>query len=190
MQRSEGWHLRAKRSCGGGDIKSPFTDCSLGHVMIENFKLRVFRVVADTRNCRRAADELHSIQPAVTAQIKSSEENLGMTRSWAPNSIRLPLLKPLNAFYEVQGSTCGCVMTGENYRSRPRRHYPPMRILRTESGNAGRVHCYIPDHRSSSLSTLSYRLTSVKIHQLSSTARLASRNNARSKHYDRWFHAS
>jgi DNA-binding transcriptional LysR family regulator len=46
--------------------------------MIENFKLRVFRVVADTRNYRRAADELHLTQPAVTAQIKSLEENLGI----------------------------------------------------------------------------------------------------------------
>lgn len=46
--------------------------------MIENFKLRVFRVVADTRNYRRAADELHLSQPAVTAQIKSLEENLGI----------------------------------------------------------------------------------------------------------------
>ena len=46
--------------------------------MIENFKLRVFRVVADTMNFRRAADELHLTQPAVTAQIKSLEESLGI----------------------------------------------------------------------------------------------------------------
>jgi len=46
--------------------------------MIENFKLRVFRVVADTLNFRRAADELHLTQPAVTAQIKSLEEGLGI----------------------------------------------------------------------------------------------------------------
>jgi excisionase family DNA binding protein len=44
--------------------------------MIENFKLRVFRVVADTLNFRRAADELHLTQPAITAQIKSLEESL------------------------------------------------------------------------------------------------------------------
>jgi DNA-binding transcriptional LysR family regulator len=35
--------------------------------MIENFKLKVFRVVADNLNYRRAADELHITQPAVTA---------------------------------------------------------------------------------------------------------------------------
>ena len=34
--------------------------------MIENFKLRVFRVVADSLNFRRAAEELHLTQPAVT----------------------------------------------------------------------------------------------------------------------------
>jgi DNA-binding transcriptional LysR family regulator len=46
--------------------------------MMENFKLRVFRVVADTLNFRRAADELHLTQPAITAQIKSLEESLGI----------------------------------------------------------------------------------------------------------------
>jgi DNA-binding transcriptional LysR family regulator len=46
--------------------------------MIENFKLKVFRVLADTLNFRRAADELHLTQPAVTAQIKSLEESLGI----------------------------------------------------------------------------------------------------------------
>lgn len=46
--------------------------------MIENFKLRVFRIVADSLNFRRAADELHLTQPAVTAQIKSLEESLGI----------------------------------------------------------------------------------------------------------------
>jgi DNA-binding transcriptional LysR family regulator len=46
--------------------------------MIVNFKLRVFRVVADTLNFRRAADELHLTQPAVTSQIKTLEEGLGI----------------------------------------------------------------------------------------------------------------
>lgn len=46
--------------------------------MRENFKLRVFRVVTDTLNFRRAADELHRTQPAVTAQIKTLEESLGI----------------------------------------------------------------------------------------------------------------
>jgi len=46
--------------------------------MIENFKLRVFRVVGDSLNFRRAADELYLTQPAVTAQIKSLEESLGI----------------------------------------------------------------------------------------------------------------
>jgi DNA-binding transcriptional LysR family regulator len=46
--------------------------------MIENFKLKVFRVVADNLNYRRAADELYITQPAVTAQIRSLEEGLGI----------------------------------------------------------------------------------------------------------------
>src|SRR5262245_43637274 len=46
--------------------------------MMENFKLKVFRVVAETMNFRRAADELRLTQPAVTAQIKSLEEGLGI----------------------------------------------------------------------------------------------------------------
>jgi DNA-binding transcriptional LysR family regulator len=46
--------------------------------MIENFKLRVFRVVADSLNFRRAADELHLTQPAITSQIKTLEESLGI----------------------------------------------------------------------------------------------------------------
>lgn len=46
--------------------------------MIENFKLKVFRVVADVLNYRRAADELHLTQPAVTAQIRSLEDSLGI----------------------------------------------------------------------------------------------------------------
>jgi DNA-binding transcriptional LysR family regulator len=46
--------------------------------MMENFKLKVFHVVADTLNFRRAADELHLTQPAITAQVKSLEEGLGI----------------------------------------------------------------------------------------------------------------
>lgn len=46
--------------------------------MIENFRLKVFRVVADTMNFRRAAEELHLTQPAITAQIRSLEESLGL----------------------------------------------------------------------------------------------------------------
>jgi DNA-binding transcriptional LysR family regulator len=45
---------------------------------MENFKLKVFRVVADTLNFRRAAEELCMTQPAVTSQVKSLEESLGI----------------------------------------------------------------------------------------------------------------
>lgn len=46
--------------------------------MIENFKLHVFRVVADTLNFTKAAEELHLSQPAVTSQVRSLEEGLGI----------------------------------------------------------------------------------------------------------------
>ena len=46
--------------------------------MIENFKLRVFRTVADTLSFSKAAEELHLSQPAVTSQIRTLEERLGI----------------------------------------------------------------------------------------------------------------
>jgi hypothetical protein len=58
------------------NLSSPIAH--MEHVMIEDFELSAFRIVADTRNFRRAADELHLIQPAITAQIKSLEENLSI----------------------------------------------------------------------------------------------------------------
>lgn len=45
---------------------------------MENFRLRVFRVVAKHLNFRRAAEELCLTQPAVTLQIKALEQNLGV----------------------------------------------------------------------------------------------------------------
>lgn len=46
--------------------------------MIENFKLHVFRVVADTLNFTKAAEELHLSQPAITSQVRGLEESLGI----------------------------------------------------------------------------------------------------------------
>jgi len=46
--------------------------------LIENFKLHVFRVVADTLNFSKAAEELHLTQPAVTSQVRTLEEGLGI----------------------------------------------------------------------------------------------------------------
>ena len=42
--------------------------------MIENFKLRVFRVVADSLSLRRAAEQLQRTQPAITSQIKTLDQ--------------------------------------------------------------------------------------------------------------------
>lgn len=46
--------------------------------MIENFKLHVFRVVADTLSFSKAAEDLHLSQPAVTSQVRTLEEGLGI----------------------------------------------------------------------------------------------------------------
>jgi DNA-binding transcriptional LysR family regulator len=46
--------------------------------MIENFRMRVFRSVAQHLNFSRAAEELLLTQPAVTQQIKALEDELGV----------------------------------------------------------------------------------------------------------------
>ena len=45
---------------------------------VENFRLKVFRVVARHASFTRAAEELLLTQPAVTAQVKALEEELGV----------------------------------------------------------------------------------------------------------------
>ena len=45
---------------------------------LENFRLVVFRKVAEQRSFRKAAEELYLTQPAVSLQIKALEEDLGI----------------------------------------------------------------------------------------------------------------
>ncbi|HMK22476.1 MAG TPA: LysR family transcriptional regulator [Terriglobales bacterium] len=45
---------------------------------LENFRLKVFRTVADHLNFRKAAEHLFITQPAVTLQIKALEDDLGI----------------------------------------------------------------------------------------------------------------
>ncbi len=45
---------------------------------LENFRLTVFRKVADQLSFRKAAEELYLTQPAVSMQIKALEEELGV----------------------------------------------------------------------------------------------------------------
>ncbi|MDE3197395.1 MAG: LysR family transcriptional regulator [Acidobacteriota bacterium] len=44
--------------------------------MLENFRLKVFRAVAEHRNFRKAGEALYLTQPAVTLQIKTLEKEL------------------------------------------------------------------------------------------------------------------
>jgi LysR family transcriptional regulator, transcriptional activator of the cysJI operon len=45
---------------------------------LANFRLKVFRTVAENLSFRRAGEELYLTQPAVTLQIKALEEDLGV----------------------------------------------------------------------------------------------------------------
>jgi DNA-binding transcriptional LysR family regulator len=45
---------------------------------LENFRLKVFRAVAEHLNFRKAAEQLFLTQPAVTLQIKALENDLGI----------------------------------------------------------------------------------------------------------------
>ena len=45
---------------------------------LENFRLKVFRAVAEHRNFRKAAERLFLTQPAVTLQVKALESDLGV----------------------------------------------------------------------------------------------------------------
>jgi DNA-binding transcriptional LysR family regulator len=45
---------------------------------LDNFRLVVFRAVAEQRSFRKAAEELYLTQPAVSLQIKALEEELGV----------------------------------------------------------------------------------------------------------------
>jgi len=45
---------------------------------LENFRLKVFRAVAEHLNFRKASERLFLTQPAVTLQIKALEDDLGV----------------------------------------------------------------------------------------------------------------
>jgi DNA-binding transcriptional LysR family regulator len=46
--------------------------------MIENFRIQVFRAVAEQANFRKASEQLHLSQPAVSQHIHALEEELGL----------------------------------------------------------------------------------------------------------------
>ncbi len=58
-----------------------------------NFRLKVFRTVAEHLNFRRAAEELCLTQPAVTSQIKTLEDQLGV-QIFDRSGARITLTRP------------------------------------------------------------------------------------------------
>ncbi|HEY6770114.1 MAG TPA: LysR family transcriptional regulator [Candidatus Sulfotelmatobacter sp.] len=60
---------------------------------LENFRLKVFRAVADHLNFRKAAEQLFLTQPAVTLQIKALEDELGV-RLFNRGANRVSLTEP------------------------------------------------------------------------------------------------
>lgn len=51
--------------------------CGMLVNMLENFRLRVFRAVADHFSFRKAGEQLYLTQPAITLQIKTLEDEVG-----------------------------------------------------------------------------------------------------------------
>jgi len=60
---------------------------------LENFRLKVFRAVAQHLNFRKAAEQLFLTQPAVTLQIKALENDLG-TRLFDRTGGKITLTRP------------------------------------------------------------------------------------------------
>src|SRR6476660_4239281 len=56
----------------------PCLQTGLPLAQLENFRLQVFRAVAEHLNFRKAAEHLFLTQPAVTLQIKALENDLGV----------------------------------------------------------------------------------------------------------------
>ena len=59
--------------------KARWTPRDVSSLWMENFRLKVFRVVASHLNFSRAAEELLLTQPAVTQQIKALEDEYGVS---------------------------------------------------------------------------------------------------------------
>ena len=54
---------------------------------LENFRLKVFRIVAEHLSFHKAAEYLFLTQPAVTRQIKALDNDLGLRLFDRPTSI-------------------------------------------------------------------------------------------------------
>src|ERR1039458_8782628 len=64
--------------CDDGLPRHAFSVDNHHVAQLENFRLKVFRTVAEHLNFRKAAEHLFLTQPAITLQIKALEDDLGI----------------------------------------------------------------------------------------------------------------
>jgi LysR family transcriptional regulator, transcriptional activator of the cysJI operon len=76
---------------------------------LENFRLKVFRTVAEHLNFRKAAEHLFLTQPAITLQIKALEDDLGIRLfDRAGNRVSLTAQGSLLLAYAKKIATLAC----------------------------------------------------------------------------------
>lgn len=82
---------------------------------MENFRLKVFRTVAEQASFRKASERLNLSQPAVSQQVHALEEELGVTLfDRTGNRVRLTPAGTVLLKYARRG---------HNWRARPSRRW-------------------------------------------------------------------
>lgn len=85
---------------------------NLQMAQLENFRLKVFRTVAEHLNFRKAAEQLFLTQPAVTLQIKALENDLGV-RLFDRTAGRISLTRQGAVLLEYANKVAGIVSQAE-----------------------------------------------------------------------------
>jgi DNA-binding transcriptional LysR family regulator len=81
--------------------------------MLENFRLRVFRAVAESLNFRKAGEKLYLTQPAVTLQVKALEEEIG-AKLFERNASGVTLTAAGEILYQYANRLCAIAEEAEN----------------------------------------------------------------------------
>jgi len=85
---------------------------NLPMAQLENFRLKVFRAVAERLNFHRAAEQLFLTQPAVTLQIKALEDDLGV-RLFDRAGGRISLTRQGSVLFSYAGKIAALVSRAE-----------------------------------------------------------------------------